>query len=115
MKRPCLDCGTVTAGQRCRDCAAAVDARRQRRQWYRFVYTTAEYRRARAAVRVRSGGRCEANVDGVRCAALAVECHHVRPLSACRSEQEAFALGTDPANLRDVCFGHNPRGGRISA
>jgi 5-methylcytosine-specific restriction endonuclease McrA len=34
-----------------------------------------------AAVRKRSGGKCEARINGVRCNAPAKDCHHIVPLS----------------------------------
>lgn len=50
----------------------------------------------RAAVRRRSGGRCEMVADGVRCHRPAKECDHIVP-------------GDDhrPENLQDLCWPHH--------
>jgi hypothetical protein len=118
--RPCLDCGRPTNGSRCDQHEAArqaaradkLDALHQAQEWRR-AYGSSKYQKARAMVRIRSGGRCEAinALTGERCPAMAEEAHHIKPLSHAETYEDALALCT-PENLADVCRPHNPRGGR---
>jgi 5-methylcytosine-specific restriction endonuclease McrA len=60
------------------------------------VYNDPVYKRNRALVRRRSGGRCESADTGRRCASRdRVQCDHIIPVSHGGSH--------DLANLRDLC------------
>ncbi|HEU4544484.1 MAG TPA: hypothetical protein VFR23_25360 [Jiangellaceae bacterium] len=48
--RPCLDCGTLTAGSRCRACARPIEVEYTRRKRERRPYTNAERERREQAV-----------------------------------------------------------------
>ncbi len=110
--RPCIDCGRPTAGSRCPKHAAERERERQARQPYRRAYESSIYRENRRIRLKRAGNRCERIVDdGRRCPNAASETHHVIPLSAAKSYEEALAL-CDWRNLRAVCWRHNPRGQR---
>jgi 5-methylcytosine-specific restriction endonuclease McrA len=64
------------------------------------TYNDPEYVRNKAAVRRRSGGRCELQVEGRRCGSRdRVQCDHILPRSQ--------GGGHDLANLRDLCLPHH--------
>src|SRR5438552_1345041 len=100
--KPCIDCGrTTSGGSRCPKHEEEHETERQARQWYRAVYESPEYRRARAARKRMAGGQCEAIVElgppngaQARCPAPGVEAHHLYPLSTARTLEEALALCT---------------------
>ncbi len=82
MTRRCIVCrAPIDRGSYC-----AADARGSTRAW----------RTVREAVLARDGHRC------VVCGAPATEVDHLVTVSA--------GGGDEPANLRAVCRGHNPRG-----
>ncbi|HEV2375190.1 MAG TPA: HNH endonuclease signature motif containing protein [Streptosporangiaceae bacterium] len=63
-------------------------------------YGDPEYKRNKAIVRRRSGGRCEVTEDGRRCGSRkGVQCDHVTP----RAQGGTHAL----SNLRDTCQDHH--------
>jgi HNH endonuclease len=64
------------------------------------VYQDPEYKRNKALVRRRSGGRCEVPQDGRQCGSRdRVQCDHVIPVS----QGGTHAL----ENLRDTCHAHH--------
>lgn len=64
------------------------------------VYQDPEYKRNKAIVRRRSGGRCELTVDGRRCGSRdRVQCDHIVPVA--RGGTHALS------NLRDICKPHH--------
>lgn len=64
------------------------------------TYQDPEYLRNKAAVRRRSGGRCEHMEGGTRCGSRdGVQCDHIQPVS----QGGSHAL----ANLRDLCTPHH--------
>lgn len=125
--RPCIDCGRPAAGTRCAIHEAEHERRRQARQPYRAVYSSAFYQRERLARIRMAGERCEAlvevalvaagfgipaepySVELVRCDGVAQEAHHTIPLSTAISYEEALAF-CHRRHLRAVCWRHNPRG-----
>lgn len=63
-------------------------------------YGDPEYKRNKAVVRRRSGGRCEVVEAGQRCSSRkGVQCDHIVP----RAQGGGHALG----NLRDTCRDHH--------
>jgi 5-methylcytosine-specific restriction endonuclease McrA len=64
------------------------------------TYGDPEYKRNRAIVRRRSGGRCEMLVSGRPCGSRdRVQCDHIRPKSQ--------GGGNGLENLRDLCHAHH--------
>jgi 5-methylcytosine-specific restriction endonuclease McrA len=60
------------------------------------TYSTPEYKRNKAIVRRRSGGRCEGMGAGARCGSTdRVQCDHIVPVSV--------RVDHSVANLRDLC------------
>jgi 5-methylcytosine-specific restriction endonuclease McrA len=66
------------------------------------TYNNGEYRRNKAIVRQRSGGRCEWEENGQRCGSRdRVQCDHIVPVSKGGSHAVY--------NLRDLCKPHHDR------
>lgn len=75
---------------------------REDRQADAAFYGDPLYKRNKAIVRRRSGGRCEVTENGRRCGSRdRVQCDHIIP----RSQGGGHAL----ANLRDACHYHHSR------
>jgi len=102
IKTPCLDCGTLDYGPRCR----WHTLRRQR-----LAYSNADYRRRRLLV---IGGPCELRLPG--CSGIATTADHVRPVArggvdgplrgAClhcnsaRGDRDVSGVGGRPVRIR---------------
>lgn len=66
------------------------------------TYSDPEYKRNRAIVRRRSGGRCEVTENGRQCGSRdRVQCDHIIPVSQSGTHH--------PDNLRDICKPHHDR------
>ncbi|MBK9178915.1 MAG: HNH endonuclease [Acidimicrobiales bacterium] len=75
MKRPCLDCGTLTPASRCPDCQRTVEAQRRARRRSTGQGYGRPYTRLRLAVLDRDGYRCH------WCGGPAATVDHLLPVS----------------------------------